>query len=231
MKTTQTKLQGLWGVAVFLLAGFLHPAAVAALVACAQDCSQGACLQVDCQRVTVPGAGGSCRCSGGADPWGETTFASWCIAWGVRQPTTCAPEATGGSDELANATAMMQALRARNLYVATLVVALQDGPRWISVPAQGLFHETYDDPALAGLSHAAALSFSGQVIPNGLDSAQIDLAVNGDIRRFVRLKQASDAATPTAVPPCQVHGSTTSGGLHGSLLVSALDGTSETLSW
>jgi hypothetical protein len=218
---------------LLLLAAASRPASAGGLV-CRQDCAKGACPQVKCERAR-PGVPGSfCRCQAGAELWGSTTYAAWCSAWGhAPEPTCIQPvgNAAPPAPQLPNADAMAKALRGSNPYVATLVTALQDGQRWIEGPIEGLIHDSlYDEPRSA-LAHDAVLRFTGQAVTGGLDSAQIDITVTGDLRQLGHLKQHADAATPLALPPQLVHGTVTAGGSHGSLQVTALDGRTEVIQW
>jgi len=225
-----------------ILAGLLLAAAgdraFAAGSICRQDCRNGPCAQTFCEKAGP--TGGYCRCSGGSQSWGGTTYSSWCAAWG--QPlSSCVPAApvldAGGNAvsqpaaQITRPEVMAAALRAANPWVATLVGALQDGTRWMDGPAQGLVHDSYFDAATAVLSHTAALSFTGQVTSNGLGTAQIDVLVAGDVVQLSRLKHYVDAAAPAAIPPRQVHGAVTAGGLHGSLQVTADDGRTQAIQW
>jgi hypothetical protein len=216
-----------------LLAAASRPASAGGLV-CRQDCAKGPCSQVKCE-PSRPGPGGSfCRCAAAAEVWGGTTYAAWCSAWGHAPDPTCVQPVGNAAPlppQLPNAGAMLLALRGRNPYVATLVSALQDGPRWIEGPVEGLVHDILYDESRSVLDHNAALRFTGQAITGGLDSAQIEIAVTGDIRQLSHLKGHSDAATPSALPPRLVRGTVTAGGSHGSLQVTALDGRTETIQW
>lgn len=216
---------------------FLAPQypSLAAGLACRQDCGTGVCQQVGCDRG-APG-NGTCQCGSGAVPLGATTFGSWCLAWeSIHSPCTApaapagaASPATGAS--LTNAAAMTGAVQGSNPYLAILLRAVQDGQNWATGPVRGFIHDSQYDETTGVLSHTVALPFTGAIIPGGTDAVQIDLAVAGDVRQLAGLQQYVATTTPAAVPPLLVHGTITSGGLHGSLLVTGVTGSSQTVQW
>jgi hypothetical protein len=228
-----------------MLGGLLYlatsaSAASAAGVACNQDCRKKPCAQTLCQQVKPGAAGGFCNCSGAAESWDGTTSSAWCSAWG--QPLSACPPSIpltgpdGGPTvelpvQLANADVLVRTLRSRNPYVATLLNALRDGARWMDGPVQGLIHDSWFDSSRQRRSHSTAIAFTGQVAVAGVDAAQVDITVSGDIEKLDHLKQYSHSATPTAVPPRQIHGTVSAGGAHGSFLVTAADGRSEVIQW
>jgi hypothetical protein len=132
---------------------------------------------------------------------------------------------------LTNAAAMMAAAQAGNPYLVILLKALQDGQDWAAGPVHGFIHDSQYDETTGVLSHTTALAFTGAIIPGGTDAVQVDLAVSGDIRQLARLQQYVAATTPSAVPPLLVHGTITSGGLHGSVLITGVTGSSQTVQW
>jgi hypothetical protein len=230
-----TILGGLWGFAASVptwAAGF----------ACRQDCSNGPCTQTACERIEAGQTGGWCRCTSASEAWDDTTFSAWCVAWEQPQPACSPQDGEAVQDEegrslpqapvdLPNAEVLAETLSLRNPYVATLVSALQDGSNWVEGSVQGLIHDSYYDPSLFTLTHTAALAFVGNVTMGGIDAAQIDITVSGDIKQLARLKTYADSAAPSAMPPRSIQGTVTDGGLHGSLQVIAFDGRSETIQW
>lgn len=208
-------------------------AASAATFACEQDCSSGACLQAACA-PSVAGAG-FCECSNGALPWGDTTFAAYCSAWG--QPGPGCPQAAQGANaippsmQLANAATMTATLAAQNPYVATLLQAMTSGGSWPGGPVQGLLHDSHYDATAGRLSHTAALAFAGQVTMTGAGVVQVDVNLTGDLTQLTWLKQYSAALATEVVAPQTIHGTVSAGGLHGSLLVLGTGGQSQTIQW
>ena len=213
--------------------------ASAAGLACRQDCSTGRCDQVSCDLAS---GSGSCECGGAALGWGENTYSAWCRTWRRPLPAAACPHATPAEDyrgrplpppkaDLTNPGALAMALAARNPYAATLVNALLDGERWVEGPSEGLLHDTSYDPETGVLTHTAALPFSAQVLAGGLDAAQIQIKVGGDMTKLFALRTYAMQATPMAVAPLMVSGIVTEGGLHGALQVTAIDGKSETIQW
>jgi len=126
---------------------------------------------------------------------------------------------------------MMAAAQAGNPYLVILLRALQDGQSWATGPVRGYIHDSQYDESTGVLSHTTALPFTGAVILGGTDAVQIDLAVAGDIRQLARLHQFVASTAPAAVPPLLVHGTITSDGLHGSLQITGLTGSSQTVQW
>jgi hypothetical protein len=224
-----------------VLAGLLFAGAgdraFAAGAVCKQDCKKGPCAQVLCAKAGP--AGGYCRCGGGALSWDGTTYSAWCAAWG--QLSSCVPvtpvlDPAGHpidqpAAQITQPSTMADALRAANPWVATLVSALQDGTRWVDAPAQGLLHDSSFDTKPGALSHATALPFTGQVTTGGLGTAQIDIVVSGDLGQLSRLKHLADAVAPGAIPPREVHGTVSAGGLHGALLVTGNGGKTQAIQW
>ncbi|HET9226676.1 MAG TPA: hypothetical protein VFR31_08415 [Thermoanaerobaculia bacterium] len=210
------------------LGGFLVIASAPASPAMAAGLS---CLQErDAQGTCGDAQGnGSCECSFGALPWGETTSTTWCRTSGKPQPACRRPAPADEQPEaqLPEAEAMARALESRNPYVATLVHTLQEGRRWVDGPVNGILHDSDYDPTTGELSHSPALRFSGHVIQNGLGAAGIEITVAGDLGRLVHLKSQAGSA----VPPRTIQGTVTGGGLHGSLQVLGVDGRSETIQW
>jgi len=146
-------------------------------------------------------------------------------------PETVSRRVASDSAALLDGLAMMQALESRNPYVATLIDALQQSGSWVAGTVQGLIHDSQYDEISGDLSNGTAVPFTGGVTTGGLDSAQVQITVNGDLRQLTGLKQYVDSMAGAPVPPASVHGTVTDGGLHGSLLVVGLDGASETIQW
>ncbi|HXN58059.1 MAG TPA: hypothetical protein VN912_05685, partial [Candidatus Angelobacter sp.] len=172
--------------------------------------------------------------------WSDATSSVWCAASG--QPlTACVPptpvaDANGNPvsqppPQLTNPDAMAAALAASNPYVATLVAALESGTQWVQSPVQGLIHDSSYDPTLTQVTFTAALPFAAQVTTDNLGGAQLSITVTGDITQLVNLQQYASSTTPAAVPPQSVQGSITSGGLHGSLQVTAASGAIQAIQW
>ena len=203
----------------------------AAGIACRQDCSSGACRQAGCDKA--PG-NGFCQCGSGALLFGSSTFGSWCVSWEALHPSCTPPADPAGrtaAPQLPNAAAMVAAAQGSNPYLALLLRALQDGQNWATGPVQGLLHDSRYDDTSGVLAHSNALPFTGVVLPAGTDAVQIDLAVGGDVRQLSWLQQYAASTTPAAVPPLLVHGTVTGGGSHGSLLVTGMEGSSQTVQW
>ena len=224
-------------VAALLLAAAGGPVFAAGMV-CGQECKNGSCAQTLC--ASAGSAGGYRHCSGGSQSWGGATHSCWCASWGqalaAGVPATPTGDGAGSvvsqvPAQITQPAVLAATLRAANPWVATLVSALEDGPRWVDAPARGLIHDSYFDAAAATLSHTPAVPFTGQVTSDGLGTAKIDIVVTGEITRLSRLVEHAAATSPAAIPPQQVHGSVSAGGLHGSLQVTAADGRTQTIQW
>ncbi len=205
--------------------------------ACLQSCNGKDCRQVSCGEAVS--TEGFCQCQSAALPWSGETYSSWCRVSGpAKNPSArCAAADTSDrqlaadSEALSKGRAMAQVLEGRNPYVASLIDALEQSGGWVVGPVQGLLHDSYYDEQTGQLSHGEVVPFSGAITTGGLDSAQVQITVGGDLRQLARLRQYVDSAVRTAVPPVSVRGVVTDHGLHGSLLVVGLGGNSETIQW
>jgi hypothetical protein len=220
---------------------FLAPAEppVRAGVLCRQDCKDGPCAQAGCD---LAGSGsGYSRCAGGAESWDGQTYSSWCAAWGEPPAASLAPAAVqeGGESAIAGplatgisqSAAMTAALRAADPWVATLITALRDGTHWVDGRAHGLLHDSYFDAARGSLIHTAALAFEARATSTVLGEMQIDILVSGDLGQLSHIKRQVASTMPAAIPPREIHGQVTAGGLHGSLLVLGADTRQQTIRW
>ena len=214
-------------------------------LACRQDCTAGACLQTEC--VTAVAGKGACRCAGGAVPWAEGTYASWCRSWSrPAADQACAPAPSAEELEkarfaepglgqpdlrLADAKAMLDLLAIENPYVSTLVGVLIEDGSWVEGPFEGEIHDSRFDEGTATLVHAPALRLAGLVVTGGVGAAQVQLSVGGDLGSLVYLRGLALAAAPSSLVPSGLTGTVTDRGLHGTLVVTAADGKSETIQW
>ena len=232
-----------WSLAVMI--GFLLASrASAGGFVCRQDCTAGECSQTSC---AIEEAGtGSCRCAERAVPWAEGTYASWCRSW-VRATANkpCAPSPSadalaqapgsplaGQSDlRLADAEAMLTIVATRNPYVAALLGVLTEDGSWVEGPIEGQIHDSRFDEETATLAHAPALRLSGLVVTGGVGAAQVQVALQGDLGSLVHLRDLALAAAPAALVPSSLTGTVTDRGAHGTLVVRAGDGKSETIQW
>lgn len=232
-----------WTLAIVL--GFLlAPAAVAGGFVCRQDCTTGACAQAAC---AIEEAGtGFCRCAERAVSWREGTYASWCRSW-VRPAATqpCAPSPTAEEKEgapttpglgqpdlrLADSETMLGLLTSKNPYVAALLGVLIEDGSWVEGPIEGQIHDSRFNEEAAALAHAPALRLTGLVVTGGVGAAQVQVTLQGDLGSFTHLRELALAATPSALVPSILTGTVTDRGAHGTLVVTAGDGKSETLKW
>jgi hypothetical protein len=212
---------------------------------CRQDCTAEACLQTAC--VIEKAGTGSCRCAGGAIPWAEDTYASWCRTWSrpaANQACTPAPSAEelenargavpglGQPDlRLADSKAMLDLLAIKNPYVSTLVGVLIEDGSWVEGPIEGEIHDSRFDEATATLVHAPALRLAGLVVTGGVGAAQVQLSVAGDLGSLVHLRDLALAAAPSSLVPSGLMGTVTDRGVHGTLVVTTADGKSQTVQW
>jgi hypothetical protein len=218
---------------LFLLA-VMAQASRAQGLACAQDCSDGTCAQVDC----APAVGdGFCECGGGALPWGEDVYLAYCRAWGKPQAgcghATPAPDSSAISAApapLAPASAMETALASQNPYVAVVLKAMRDGDGWAAGAVHGLIHDAHYDSA-TGLVHDQGLSFVGQATSTGPDEVQIDITLSGNAAQLGWMQKYCAAAAAAAISPQSIHGTVTAGTQHGSLAVTGTGGRSQVLQW
>lgn len=204
-------------------------------VACEQICGEKGCSQTTCGEAVS--SAGFCLCQSAALPWAGVTYSSWCRVSGPAKTSARCPADTSGRQlspnpaGLSSGFEMAKALAGRNPYVATLIDALQQSGGWVAGPVQGLIHDSHYDESTGELSHGTAVPFSGSVTTGGLDAAQIQLTVDGDLRQLAHLRLYVDSILGAAVPPSSVRGTVTERGLHGSLLVVGLDGLSEAIQW
>ncbi|HEX5759085.1 MAG TPA: hypothetical protein VF121_07810 [Thermoanaerobaculia bacterium] len=231
---------------ILVVVGLFLAAAPAAAggFACGQDCTVGECSQTAC---AIEEAGvGSCRCAERAIAWADGTYASWCRSWSHPAANQgCAPSPSaeesaalsqapgfGRPDlRLDDPEAVLAVLGSRNLYLSTLVGALIEDGSWVEGPVQGLIHDSRFDEATASLAHAPALRFTGLVVTGGLGAAQIQLTVHGDLGGFAHLRERALAVAPASLVPVSLSGTVTEQGRHGSLVIAAGDGKSETIQW
>jgi len=226
----------LLGGALALAAG--AQAALAQGMACQQDCVSGTCAQTEC---FAGGAGGGfCQCSSGSVPLGGGVYASYCRAWGVVRSgcgyATSAVDQFGNSmavptPQLPNASAMSAALSSRNPFVAALVLAMQDGGSWVDAPMKGFLHDSHYDSGSGAVTHTSAVQFVAKAVATGAGGEQIDITVQGDAGQLGWLRQYCAMVAPAAVPPAQIHGVVTDGGLHGNLVAQSAGGQSQTIQW
>jgi hypothetical protein len=60
---------------------------------------------------------------------------------------------------------------------------------------------------------------------------QIDIVVTGNLGQMSRLKHVADGLAPGAIPPREVHGTVSAGGMHGALVVSGNGGKTQAIQW
>jgi hypothetical protein len=218
-----------WLVMAFLL----NTSAVAAGaqgLTCVQACGD-ACGQAMCAPAR---ASGSCGCGSGALRLDQNTFAAYCRSWGTLQtgcdPPPLAANASSTTSLVPNRDEMVAAILPQNPFVAALVVAaMRDNAQGATV--QGLLHDSQYDVASGITVHTAAVAFSGKLAAATSTGVQIDITVQGDLNSLTFLAGYCATAAPGAIAPAAVHGLATSGGLHGSLLVTSSAGQTQTLVW
>lgn len=212
---------------------------------CRQDCTAGTCTQTACT-VADPGTG-SCRCGGRSIPWSEGVYATWCRSWSrpaagaacgtapdaaqVEEARTAAPDLGKPDLRLEDPQALLDLLAAKNPYVSTLLALLVEDGAWIEGPFEGQVHDSRFDEETAALAHSPALRVTGLVVAGGIGATQVELAIDGDLGVLAHLRGASLAAAPAAIAPAGLTGTVTDRGAHGSLVVTAAGGKSETVVW
>ncbi|MGH2668333.1 MAG: hypothetical protein ACRDH5_04290 [bacterium] len=75
------------------------------------------------------------------------------------------------------------------------------------------------------------MRLSGLVVAGGVRAAQVQVTLQGDLGSLVHLRAQALALAPSALVPASVTGTVTDRGSHGTLVVAARDGKSETIQW